>query len=275
MLLVNWWERLKLSRFLGKSSNSAQLSLQGGIDFYDQKEYSEAVNSFTHTIYLKADYAEAYVYRARAYVKLGKYLRAWQDCDRALKFNDKDAMTYATRAGAHFKLKNYDQALQDGDRAIELNPHLTKAYYYRGLTRCQLKQYDTAVADFSHVIRANPYLTKAYYNRGVAKFYSGNIGGAIEDYYNTISLDEKYANAYYNRGLAYAKLGKKLEAFSDWRRAADLFLIKGQTAAYHKAIKLMRSSTSAKKKPRKQNQYVIERGVEKIEMADIPSGLLN
>jgi len=51
---------------------------------------------------------------------------------------------------------------------------------------------------------------------------SGDYEKAIEDFSMGIKLNPNSVFNYYNRGIAYEKLGKKIEAYRDFKRAAKL-----------------------------------------------------
>ena len=73
----------------------------------------------------------------------------------------------------------------------------------------------------------------AYNNRGVAYLGKDQYDQAISDYSKAIEINPKYANAYNNRGYIYlVKLGNKVKACADWKKACEL----GKCKNYNLAI---------------------------------------
>ncbi|MEY3401050.1 MAG: hypothetical protein RLZZ86_665, partial [Cyanobacteriota bacterium] len=68
----------------------------------------------------------------------------------------------------------------------------------------------------------------------------GDKQGAIDDYNQAIKFNPNYAQAYARRGIVYYQLGDKQKAREDLQRAAQLFMAQGNTAAYEKAMALLK-----------------------------------
>ena len=68
-----------------------------------------------------------------AYVNLGNFRQAIEDCDKAIELNPKLAEAYFNRALAYGNLGNHRQAIKDYDRAIELNPGYEAAHRNRAI----------------------------------------------------------------------------------------------------------------------------------------------
>jgi tetratricopeptide (TPR) repeat protein len=94
--------------------------------------------------------------------------------------------------------------------------------------------------DYNQAITINPNYAQAYYNRGIVRNELGDKPGAIDDYTQAIKFNPNLAQAYGNRAYVYYQLGDKQKAREDLQRAAQLFKAQGNTAAYEKAMALLK-----------------------------------
>jgi Tetratricopeptide repeat. len=122
-------------------------------------------------------------------------------------------------------------------------PQTYQAFYFQGLTLLDQGETWDAIDAFSQAIQLNPNNPEAYFNRGIARtLLAANISeptrspNPIEDYTDAIRLNHGFADAYYNRALAYLKLNDKVNARSDFQKAAELYEKLGRTTAYEDAL---------------------------------------
>ena len=85
----------------------------------------------------------------------------WRD----LKINPRYYLAYNNRGNEKKKLGKYVAALADYDRAIEINLDYEIAYYNRGIVKKKLGDYEGALIDYSKTIEINPANELAYNNR--------------------------------------------------------------------------------------------------------------
>ena len=152
----------------------------------------------------------------------GKYRKAIQHYDEAIRINPQDADAYNNRGNAKFALGLHRDAIADCDRAIHLNPQYAAAYYNRGTAKHALGLHHDAIADCDRTIHLNPQYAAAYYNRGTAKHALGRHHEAIADYDQAIRINPQYARAYYGRGNIYKEIGEYEKARADFQRTFEL-----------------------------------------------------
>jgi tetratricopeptide (TPR) repeat protein len=187
------------------------------------EDFAGAARVFTGCILKRPDHAHAYVSRATACIKLGRYEDALADCSRAIELNAAHAYAWNQRATAYFHLGRPHKAVADFSTAIELNPKLVIAWNNRGATYCfRLAQYDKAVADFSRAIELDPQLANPRGGRGLAYLNLGQPNKAVADFAKAIELDAQWAAGWNNRGKAYVQLGQWAKALADFSRAIEL-----------------------------------------------------
>jgi tetratricopeptide (TPR) repeat protein len=107
------------------------------------------------------------------------------------------AEAYLGRGNAYVKLENYTAAIADYTSAIRITDDAA-AYYNRGNVYSDLENYKAAIADYNSAIRINPDYADTYRNRGIAK---ENIGQAYcSDYKRCCDLgDEECCEWYYKQ----------------------------------------------------------------------------
>jgi tetratricopeptide (TPR) repeat protein len=200
------------------SAQNAQTRLDNGKRLFDQRNYDGAIREFDEAIKLDPNMAEAYAYRARAYVGNNND-QALSDANKAIQLNSRLAMGYLARGNVYRNKKDYDRAIADYTEAIRLDPQNAIAYYNRGNSYDDKKDYDRAIADFTEAIRLNPRYVNAYVNRGVAYKNKNDYDRAIADYTEAIRLDPQNVFAYYNRGNAYDDKKDYDRAIADFTEA--------------------------------------------------------
>lgn len=205
-----------------QESKSAKQWFEEGLIYFDTGNDQRAAELFSKAIEVDAEYAEAYIYRARTYNGLHKYEQALADTSYAIQLNPNHYLAYYARGYAYHGLKEYQRAISNSNKAISLNPLYVDAYNNRGIAYQELKQYQQAITDFTQAIKLNPSYAKAYTNRGIAYYELKQYQQAIAEYTQAIKLNPADADGYYNRGLTYNKLQQYQQAIADYTQAISL-----------------------------------------------------
>jgi tetratricopeptide (TPR) repeat protein len=221
-------------------SPRAAFYLNQGIVRNDLGDKQGAIDDFNQAIKFNPNLALAYYNRGIVRYELGDKQGAIDDFNQAIKFNPNLAEAYYNRGIVRYELGDKQGAIDDFNQAIKFNPNLALAYYNRGIVRYELGDKQGAIDDFNQAIKINPNLAQAYYNRGNARDDLGDKQGAIDDYNQAIKFNPNLAQAYGNRAYVYYQLGDKQKAREDLQRAAQLFMAQGNTAAYEKAMALLK-----------------------------------
>lgn len=173
--------------------------------------------------------AIAYARSGWQYIERGKYQRAIEDFDRAVKLNPANAVIYYNRSLAYGGLGQYHLAIRDLDAALRLNPNYPDAYYGRGYLYEKLGQNEQSIADFDQAVRINltkrSAVAKVYLSRGYSYYKLGQYEQAIRDYDQAIESGLESAHAvlaHLNRAGAYHKLGQYQLAIQDYDQAITL-----------------------------------------------------
>ncbi|MBI3822656.1 MAG: tetratricopeptide repeat protein, partial [Planctomycetes bacterium] len=136
--------------------DDATFFFERGRDFWDMKEYDNAIKAFDEAIRLKPNHWIFHLSRGAAWHRKKEFDKAIHDFDDAIRIDPEKAIAYLNRALAWEDKKDYDKALRDLNDAIRLDP--TNAFYYfnRGNVWEHKKDLDKAVKDFQEAVRLNP-----------------------------------------------------------------------------------------------------------------------
>jgi tetratricopeptide (TPR) repeat protein/S1-C subfamily serine protease len=199
-----------------------------------------AIDDYTLAIKINPNYAQAYYNRGIVRNELGDKPGAIDDYTLAIKINPNLAQAYYNRGKVRYQLGDKQGAINDFNQVIRINPNDALAYNNRGIVRDELGDKQGAIDDYNLAIKINPNFALAYYNRGNVRDELGDKPGAIDDYTLAIKFNPNLAQAYGNRAYVYYQLGDKQKAREDLQRAAQLFMAQGNTAAYEKAMALLK-----------------------------------
>ncbi|MFN5955373.1 MAG: tetratricopeptide repeat protein [Dolichospermum sp.] len=205
----------------------------------DLKKYKEAAAAINKAIELSPR-AAFYLNRGNVRYNLGDKQGAIDDYNQAIKINPNLALAYYNRGIVRYELGDKPGAIDDFNLAIKFNPNFALAYIGRGVVRNDLGDKPGAIDDYTQAIKINPNDALAYYNRGNVRNDLGDKQGAIDDFNQAIKFNPNLAQAYGNRAYVYYQLGDKQKAREDLQRAAQLFMAQGNTAAYEKAMGLLK-----------------------------------
>ena len=102
--------------------------------------------------------------------------------------NPNNEHSLAMRAGFNLDFGRYDKAIDDLDRAIKLKPNNATYYALRGLTYAKLGKYDKSIKDLDKAIKLEPTFSTHYYYRARAYSMAGNLNNAIQDLDKAIQM---------------------------------------------------------------------------------------
>ncbi len=80
-----------------------------------------------------------------------------------------------------------------------------------------------------------------FYRQGMRKVKSRQFKDAIHDFSQAITLEPNLAPAYYNRGVSHYLLGNIYEAWTDYRKAIELFEATGNLQSARRARAALQS----------------------------------
>ncbi|XP_058732419.1 translocon at the outer membrane of chloroplasts 64 [Vicia villosa] len=112
----------KSSKSVVSKEQSAEIAKEKGNQAYKDKQWQKAVGFYTEAIKLCGSNATYYSNRAQAFLELGSYLQAEEDCTKAISFDKKNVKAYFRRGTAREMLGYYKEAIDDFKYALVLEP---------------------------------------------------------------------------------------------------------------------------------------------------------
>ncbi|MFO5473141.1 MAG: tetratricopeptide repeat protein, partial [Dolichospermum sp.] len=205
----------------------------------ESNQLDKALAAINQAIQLQPNNPNLYNQKYVVLSDLKRYKEAAAAINKAIELSPRAAF-YNNRGIVRKQLGDKPGAIDDYTQAIKINPNDAKAYNNRGIVRSELGDKPGAIEDFNQAIKINPNEAKAYYNRGLVRYELGDKQGAIDDFNQAIKFNPNDALAYNNRAYVYYQLGDKQKAREDLQRAAQFFKAQGNTAAYEKAMALLK-----------------------------------
>ncbi|XP_021753206.1 outer envelope protein 64, mitochondrial-like [Chenopodium quinoa] len=103
--------------------DASELLKEKGNAAYKGKQWNKAVNYYTEAVKLNGTNATYYCNRAAAYLELGCFQQAEEDCTKAISLSKKNVKAYLRRGTARESLLRYKEAAEDYKHAHVLEPH--------------------------------------------------------------------------------------------------------------------------------------------------------
>ncbi|KAJ6715384.1 AMIDASE 1 [Salix viminalis] len=105
-----------------KNIDDSELLKEKGNAAYKGNQWNKAVNYYSEAIKLNGDNATYYSNRAAAYLQLGCFQKAEEDCNKAISLDKKNVKAYMRRGTARESLLFYKDAALDFKHALVLEP---------------------------------------------------------------------------------------------------------------------------------------------------------
>ena len=182
--------------------------------------------------------------RRKCFFYTGEHTKNLADLNELIRLDpNPTAYIYLQRANAESNLKMYSDSARDLTKVISMHPtakqiHLTtdELFYRRAFCYIELKDYQKAIADLDTLLKIDSEQEEVYKLRGECYSNLGQYQRALDDFAKAIKHDsESSGSSYYARALVYEKMGKKLEAAADKKRALELgYLPKSEKQAQGK-----------------------------------------
>ena len=229
-----------LSVDVSQGNTTASQWLERGNQLWRLRRYPEAIQAFEAAIKQKPKFIHlAYYGKGLALHWSGKYPEAITALQQAVQSKPGFVPAWNQLSVVYRDSNQLDKALAAIDKAIQLQPNNPNLYNEKWAVLSALKRYKEAAAAINKAIELSPRAA-FYNNRGNVRNDLGDKPGAIDDFNQAIKINPNYAKAYGNRAYVYYQLGDKQKAREDLQRAAQLFMAQGNTAAYEKAMALLK-----------------------------------
>jgi tetratricopeptide (TPR) repeat protein len=172
--------------------NLAKAYLQKGLIFYENADYTAAINNFIRAQQLQPESGAA-LYIVKAYLATSQTSKATEqfkavdtagfDVEARQLYQDVSALLaqhYVGQANQKIAGGEADEALSLLQQAVDVDPSSGEAYGYLGAIYFNKKNYETAIAAYDRAIELEPQ-RQYYLNRGAARTELGDLEGAFAD----------------------------------------------------------------------------------------------
>jgi tetratricopeptide (TPR) repeat protein len=203
--------------------------VQQGQEYEQGNDTGRAVEAYTRAAAIDPRYFDAYLMRALAFMRLGRYKEAMADCNTAVAINPRNVDAYHWRANLYTNLGNIEQAIDDYSRIIDIDPSLGAAYKFRGTLYYKEYAQDgdrghlvMACDDFSRIIALQPDNYGLYALRADIYMKLNNMKGAASDYSVLINADPDNIGYREKRADCYRALGLWGKEWQDRDKLVDM-----------------------------------------------------
>lgn len=165
-----------------------------GDQFYDQGEYTKALDSYDKFLKVYPRNIKTLYNRARTYEKLGNLDNAEKDLEKLLKLDPKHLLGRITLGDYAFKENDFEGALYQFDLAVSSHKQSSLAYAYRAKANQKLGKSRKALNDYGVSIRLDPGNGMAYLYRGTLFIVQKKKSAACKDFSKAKELGVREAD---------------------------------------------------------------------------------
>jgi Flp pilus assembly protein TadD len=116
----------------------------------------------------------------------------------------------------------YEEALARFDRVLVIDPKSVNGCLNKGNALGELGRHEEAIVCYEKVLEIKPDCAEAWFNKGVPLEALGRSAEAIACFDRVIALNAQLVGAWLRRAGIHLKLGNKLAAISDYRKALEI-----------------------------------------------------
>jgi Flp pilus assembly protein TadD len=178
----------------GKDSTLASEVLNlfnSGVTFYNQKEFSKAIQAYQKVIELNPRYVEAYNNLGIVYQTIGDVNRAFGAYQKATEINPGYQKGYNNLGILLLLEGRYEEALEAFRKALAINPNNIESYINLGTLFKKKGQWDEAIESYQKALEIDPLHRETHYNIALLYEQLENLELAISHYQQFIQLSSK------------------------------------------------------------------------------------
>jgi len=149
-------------------------------------------------------------------IKAGKYLRAIELLDSAIRLNNTEADMYAHRGLAYEKINEPERARKDFEQAFSLNPEHSVTLANNAASLLSEGRIPESIESIGKAIKSNPNSPDFYAQRAIMRLENHEFELAASDYDSAVQLNPQDGELWFNRGLALEKCGRSADAFESF-----------------------------------------------------------
>jgi len=169
-------------------TSDVHIHFNSGVSFYNQREFSKAIQAYQKVIELDPTYVEAYNNLGIIYQMMG----------------------------------DVERAFESYRKSTEINPRYEKGYNNLGILLLLKGRNEEAVEAFQKALVINSNNIESHINLGILFKKKGEWGKAIESYQKALAINPLHREAHYNIALLYEELENLELAISHYQQFIQL-----------------------------------------------------
>jgi Tfp pilus assembly protein PilF len=162
-----------------------------GVSFYNQREFSKAIQDYQKVIELDPTYVEAYNNLGIIYQMVGDGKRAFDAYQKSTEINPRYEKGY-NNLGILLLIKDrYEEALEAFQKALSVNSNNIESHINLGILFKKTGQWEKAIESYQRALAINPLHRETHYNMALLYEQMENLDLAIRHYQQFIQLSQK------------------------------------------------------------------------------------
>ncbi len=190
-----------------------------GVALAKEGKFKKALQAFENAIKIDPKFAEAWHNKGVALGRLGKHEKALQAFENAIKINPKFAQTWHNKGVVLGELGRHYEALQAYEHAIKIDPKDTQTWYNKGIVLGELGRHYEALQAYEHTIKIDPKFAEAWHNKGELLYLLGAHKAANKMVNKVLAINKNFMEAYMLKGKIEISAGNFTEAHSNFINA--------------------------------------------------------
>ena len=172
-------------------ASDALTHFNSGVTFYNQKEFSKAIQAYQKVIELDPTYVEAYNNLGIIYQTMGDAKSAFGAYQKATGINPRYEKGY-NNLGLLFLLEGrYEEALEAFQKALAINSNTIESHIHLGILFKKKGQWENAIESYQKALAIDPLHKETHYNMALLYEQLENWESAISHYQQFIQLSSK------------------------------------------------------------------------------------
>jgi len=159
-----------------------------GVQFYNQREFSKAIQAYQKVIELDSTYVEAYNNLGIVYQEMGDFERAFGAYQKSIEINPQYEKGYNNLGIILYLKGHYEEAIEAFQKALTINSNNIESHINLGVLFKKQGQWNKAIESYQKALEINPLHKEIYYNIALLYEQLENIELAIAHYQQFIKL---------------------------------------------------------------------------------------
>ncbi|MFO7991424.1 MAG: tetratricopeptide repeat protein [Thermoplasmata archaeon] len=183
------------------SASEADRMIDWGDEFFEDRNYTKALEYYDKAIEMKPDSMSARTKKAEVLLQRGEPEKVVNTLLDALDRNIESPNGWTVLGRAYHDMGKYEDEIEAYDRALDINEDHTDAWKNKGATLYEKGMYDEAQLCFDRILEVEPKDESAWNNKGLCLFKKNDLRGALNAVNNALSINPDFIDALLNKAL--------------------------------------------------------------------------